>query len=311
MSTGLSSTCSRLWSTWPFWVASHSWQATGCWLRKQWNGKPGTVRWWELVLKSVGRRSHWCYCVSVTGTEMNAAFDSWIFWFLVWGWSAWSHFHARFQNKGLNWWGQQDALAEVQLAAPSENGPRGHLLKWSGTRRKPRVEVCTLRHGETHIWQDVFTDKFVLLHDMSSSYNNINAGEARLFCSCAGELRFKRRKVRWGYLTAVLAKRAAGAYQRCTARGKGQHTQAKTGKTLLNVRDTTFISVLMVDWFFTVVSSATQCLMTVPWLRQPAGSLLAQASNTMHYLEFKPFLPSFPPHRVSMWDLNFSRFLLM
>lgn len=46
MSTGLSSTCSRLWSTWPFWVASHSWQATGCWLRKLWRGKEGSEHQW-------------------------------------------------------------------------------------------------------------------------------------------------------------------------------------------------------------------------------------------------------------------------
>lgn len=204
-----------------------------------------------------------------------------------------------------DWTGEGNKMLLLRYrAAPSEDGPHGHLLKWSGTWRKRRVEVCTLWHGETPIWQDAFTEKFVLLHDMSSSYNNVNAEEAKFFCGCAGELRFKRRKVRWGYLTAVLA----DAYQRCTARGRGQHMQAKTGKILVNVRDTILISVLMLDWFFTVVSSATQCLMTVPWLRQPAGSLLAQASNTAHLLEFKPFPPSFPPPKVSMWDLTFQPF---
>lgn len=122
----------------------------------------GWMHWWELLLKSVGRRSRWCYRVSVTDTVMNTAFGSWILCRGVGCSVPLSCPPTRAMS--CSHWDTADGSLR-------ENGPRGHLLKPSGTWRKQRVEVCALQRGETHIWRDAFTDKFVLLHDISSCYN--------------------------------------------------------------------------------------------------------------------------------------------
>lgn len=81
----------------------------------------------------------------------------------------------------------------------------------------------------------------------------VNAEEAQLFCSSACEISFERRKVRWGYLTAVfpyLKEDSREKGSRCLSEvcsNKGQHMQAKPGRILINVRDTTVISVLALD----------------------------------------------------------------
>lgn len=114
----------------------------------------------------------------------------------------------------------------------------------------------------------------------------VDAEEAQLFCSCVCEIRFKRRKVRWRYLTAVFTS-LQGDYSRregkqMLIRGVQQQRTAHLSKTMENVRATAFISVLALDCFFTLESSAMQYLVNVPWLTQPAGSSLTQAASTVH-----------------------------